>query len=326
MSESLDLELPALVERTHTVVDGQRGERLMFIFRAIGCSYALRPDGGCSNCGFLPLSSQGAPVRADQLIAQFDSVFDQPAVLDGVVEVDLFNSGSFFADNEMPAAAREHVLRRLGSSEVRRVLVESRPEFIQSGRVGAACALVADGRLEVGIGLESADDRVREQLVNKGFDRPAFERACRVLAEHDVRLLAYLLVKPLGLDEGEAVDDAEASCRYVFELAERLGLRAHVALQPVFVAPRTALERAFEQGRYQPPSLWSVIEVLRRVRGLGEVTVGTSDEGLGPRRAARGCDDCTPALLDAFATFNAQRDLTVFDPLGCICQDARATT
>ena len=80
-----------------------------------------------------------------------------------------------------------------------------------------------------------------------------------------------------------------------------------------------------KHGRYQPPSLWSVIEVLRRVGGLGEVTVGTRDEGLGPRRGPRGCGRCTPALLAALATYNASRDVTVFDPLACACQDARGT-
>ena len=35
---------------------------------------------------------------------------------------------------------------------------------------------VGGHRLEVGIGLESADDHVREVLVNKGFNRADFER------------------------------------------------------------------------------------------------------------------------------------------------------
>ncbi|MFH1808438.1 MAG: hypothetical protein ABIJ09_06830 [Pseudomonadota bacterium] len=303
-----DLRRPALVERSRTVVDGTAGSRLMFIFRAAGCTYARRPDGGCSNCGFHPLSTGGVSVAAQDLITQFDSVFSTPGAFTDLVEVDLFNSGSFFAEAEMPATVRDHVLAALGSSSVRRVLVESRPEFVHAERIQAACDRVPGQRLEVGIGLESADDHVREVLVNKGFGREDFERAATVLAQHGARLLVYLLIKPLGLDEDQAIADAVASSRYVFELATRLRVPAHVALQPVFVAPGTAIEKAWRAGHYQPPSLWSVIEVLRQVHPLGEVTVGTSDEGLDPRMAPRGCEGCTPSLQQALQAYNSTRN------------------
>jgi hypothetical protein len=291
----------------------------MFIFRAVGCTYARRPDGGCSNCGFHPLSTGGEPVAADDLIAQFDRVFADPRALDGVVEVDLFNSGSFFAEAELPAPVRAHALGVLGRSSVRRVRVESRPEYVQPARLRAACALVDGRRLEVGIGLESADDRVREVLVRKGFGRDAFEQAAGVLADAGARLLAYLLIKPLGLDEAAAVADAVASSRYVFAVAARLGVPAHVALQPVFVAPGTALERAARAGRYRPPSLWSVLEVLRQVHGLGEITVGLSDEGLEPGLTPQGCARCTPRLQQALRDYNRSRDPAALDVEPCAC-------
>ncbi|MBN2358895.1 MAG: hypothetical protein JXR83_05535 [Deltaproteobacteria bacterium] len=327
MSPAFDPRRPALVERTPISVDGVSGDRLLFIFCAVGCGYARRPGGGCSNCGFHPLSTQGAPLSDADLIAQFDSALGAPGALDGVVEVDLFNSGSFLADAEISPAVRAHALAALGRSGVKRVLIESRPEFVTADKVAAACALVGAQRLEVGIGLESADDRVREQLVNKGFGRAEFEAAVAVLARTGARLLAYLLLKPLGLDERAAIEDAVASARYVFDLARRLGAPARVALQPVFVAPGTALEREYRAGRYRSPSLWSAIEAVQRISPLGELLVGMSDEGLQPHLAPQGCERCTPRLRAALIEFNRTGDATALAALDCECRatSGRAT-
>lgn len=316
-----DPKKPALVERTPITIDGVSGDRLIFIFRAIGCVYARRPQGGCSNCGFHPLSTDGVPVTAADLIAQFDGYFADPAALAGVVEVDLFNSGSFLCDAEIPPAVRAHVLAALGRSSVRRVLIEARPEFVTRDRVSAATALVDNQRLEVGIGLESADDRVREQLVHKGFGKQEFEAAAEVLAQAGARLLVYLLLKPLGLGEREAVEDAVSSARYVFDTAQRIGLPARVALQPVFVAPGTALEKAFLAGQYQPPSLWSAIETVQHIAPQGELLVGTSDEGLQPHRSPAGCPKCTPSLRAALVEFNRNHDVAQLSKLDCVCRN-----
>jgi hypothetical protein len=312
---------PAWVERTASSVDGAAATRLIFIFRAIGCAWARGAVGGCRMCGFLAMTTRGAPIPVEDLKAQLDSALDVPGALDGVGEVDLFNSGSFFSDEELPAAVRAHALDRLGRSSVRRVLVESRPEYVLADRVQDAVARLGADRLEVGIGLESADDHVREVLVRKGFGRADFERAVAALGEAGARLLVYVLLKPLGLTEEAAAADAIASSRYVFDVARRCGVRARVALQPTFVAPGTVLEEEFLEGRYAPPSLWSVLEVVRAVHPLGEITIGTSDEGLQPARVPAGCPACTDRLRAAIAAYGTTRDLASLD-VACGCRDS----
>ncbi|MBI5546820.1 MAG: hypothetical protein HY901_23300, partial [Deltaproteobacteria bacterium] len=308
------LREPAFVERTPVWLDGHQTGRLMVILRASGCGWARRPGGGCTNCGFHRLTTGGVPVSVEDLLAQFEAAVAGSS-LDGVGELDLYNSGSFFADAEIPPAAREAMLARLSGTKVRRVLVESRPEFVKAEPLAAARrALGTFAELEVGIGLESADDRVRDQLVNKGFGKPEFERAVAVLGEVGARLLVYVLVKPLGLSEREAIEDATSTARYVFDAARRCGVKgARIALQPVFVAPDTALEAEFLAGRYQPPSLWSVTEIVRRSHPLGELVIGLSDEGLEPKRVPGGCPACTDELRKALAEYNRVRDLSAVD-------------
>ena len=318
------LRRPAFVERVPAWLGGAPSQRLIVILRASGCAWARQPGGGCTNCGFDKLTTRGEAVSADDLVAQFEAALGGDA-LAGVGEVDLYNSGSFFADSEIPPVARARILGRLGrEAGVSRVLVESRPEFVRAADLAAARAALGPRELEVGIGLESCDDRVREELVHKGFGLPEFERAVASLGQHGARLLVYVLVKPMGLSEREAIEDVISTARYVFGAARRLGVAARIALEPVFVAPGTLLEKEFLSGRYQPPSLWSVVEILRRAHPLGELLVGLSDEGLEPHRLPNGCAACSVDLRRALAEYNRSRNLSALDAVRCVACESRA--
>ena len=70
MSEGIDPRKPAWVERVPTRVAGKPSTRLIFIFRAPGCAYARRPGGGCTNCGFGPMTFEDIPWTPADLMAQ----------------------------------------------------------------------------------------------------------------------------------------------------------------------------------------------------------------------------------------------------------------
>ena len=94
-----------------------------------------------------------------------------------------------------------------------------------------------------------------------------------------------------------------------------------VALEPCFVAPQTPLYHAFEQGRYRPPWLWSVAELVSRIASLGPVLVGLSDEGMNPRQVSHNCDRCTRRFREALAAFNQTQDLSGLRALSCDCRE-----
>lgn len=321
MNASADPRKPAWVERVPTRIGGKPTTRLIFIFRAPGCAYARRPGGGCTVCGFGSLTFGSTPWTIADLIAQADSVFSTPRALDGIGEVDLYNSGSFYADAEMPPEVRSHVLGMLGAAGVPRVLVESRPEFITQERIAESCALLPRSILEVGIGLESSNDIIREKYINKGFGLPEFERAAGILASGGADLLVNVLLKPLGFaDDMSAVADAINTGKYIFTFAQQHSLSARVALQPIFIAPGTPLEQEFLAGRYQPVRLWSVVEAVLSLSGMGETIVGLSDEGLEPKRAPAGCGHCDQMIRDALREFNRTGNPEPLKTLTCDCR------
>lgn len=321
MSPLFDPRKPAWIERVPARVSGKPTTRLIFIFRAPGCAYARRPEGGCTMCGFGSMTFGAESWSPADLIAQVESVFAAPGVLDGIGEVDLYNSGSFFADGEMPPDVRTHVLGILGKAPIARVLVESRPEFITPERIADSRRLLPNALLEVGIGLESSNDTIREKFINKGFGLPEFERAAGVLASCGAGLLVNVLLKPIGIfDDAAAVADSVNTGRYIFDLAKRLDLPARVALQPTFIAPGTPLEQEFIAGRYGPVSLWAVVETVLALAPFGETVVGLSDEGLEPKRVPGGCGRCDQAIRDALREFNRSGETATLRAISCPCR------
>jgi radical SAM enzyme (TIGR01210 family) len=253
--------------------------------------------------------------------AQMKAVMERVRPGDGPVQVDLFVSGSFFNPDEVPAEAQTMILERAAVVPgVTRILVETRPEYVSGDALARAVRSAGDIPLEVAIGLESADEEIRERRIHKGFNWGQFEDAARRIAVAGPALQVYVLLKPLDTCEAEAVEDAVESATRVFALGGDLGLSVRVALEPCFVAPDTRLAEAFGEGRYRPPWLWSVVEVVRRVAALGPVQVGLSDEGLQPARVAHNCDRCTPRFREALAAFNVDGAAERLSELDCTCR------
>jgi len=172
--------------------------RLVVTLYAPGCGYARGRHGGCTFCGFWDMTAQGEPVAADDLVRQFETALARTAIhRDRLVAVDLYNSGSFLTPAEIPGEAQRALLELAAAlPAVEMVMVESRPEHILTSapRLGDLRDLLVKADLEIGIGLETADDRIRLDALRKGFSLADFEAACQVLADAGCPLRAYVLL------------------------------------------------------------------------------------------------------------------------------------
>jgi archaeosine synthase beta-subunit len=125
--------------------------------------------------------------------------------------VKLYNSGSFFDSRAIPLKDHPRIAGQLAHFE--RVVVESHPALI-----GEDCFRFRDsirGRLEVAMGLETADPKVLRKL-NKGMTLDQFAAAASLIRSHSIDLRAFILVKPPFMDEPEAVYWAERSLDFAF--------------------------------------------------------------------------------------------------------------
>ena len=311
--------LPAAVEWIPARVRGRAGHRLMVVLAAPGCAWA-RSSGGCTNCGFAQNLAAIGPVSAGDLEAQLSEALARIPTGQSPVEVDLFCSGSYFNDAEVPAPAQEALLHMAARRpEVESLLVETRPEYATDARLARAVQASGGIPLEVAIGLESASPAIL-QRIHKGFTWEDFVIAAQRVAKAGAGLVSYVLLKPIDTEEDEALQDSVDTAARVFSLGMALDCPTRIALEPCFIPPRTALFTAFQEGRYRPPWLWTVLEAVRRVAPLGPLQVGLSDEGMNPLQVPHNCDACTPRVRQALAEFNRSQDLLFLRGLDSQCR------
>lgn len=270
--------------------DGKGVVRWTMMLPGAGCGWAKK-TGGCHMCGFknsTELYTGGnlmKPVLFESLYEIGRSSFkgEGPGVLM------VYNGGSFLNDKEIPAEAQESIAEKVGSDASIRVLcIESRPEFITSEKIEKLKALLNGKTLRVCIGLEAKSDNVREKLIRKGITLESYERAVKIAAQCGAETLTYVLLKPFGLSEREAVEEAVRTIEYAFEVGSH-----ETELEAVFVQPGTPLEKAYLSNEFRPPRLWSVIEVLKRTGRLGPVHLGGFSDEPPPAAMPENCGVCT---------------------------------
>ncbi|RQW81289.1 MAG: TIGR01210 family radical SAM protein [Methanothrix sp.] len=293
----LDLTKPVTVWRSQDLVDGCETASLTMILRTVGCRWNR-----CTMCGY---AGEGAPASAEDLVAQFENAMQRSSPEVGVVKI--YTSGSFLDPQEMPVAARDEILRRLEAAGIRRLVIETRPEYVTDERVEACLSHL---QTEFAVGLETSNDLIREHVIRKGFSFQDFVDASEAVHRQGGRVKAYLLLKPPLLSEGEAMRDAVASARAAREHAEILSLNL------CNVQRNTVVERMWERGQFRPPWLWSALEILKSVPG----PFVCDPVGAGTRRGPHNCGQCDSAIAEAIRAHALDQDVSAFDKLDCACK------
>ena len=106
------------------------------------------------------------------------------------MELDVYNSGNFLNEDEIPLGAQSAIVARVRQEKaVRVLLVESRPEYITVAGLRRLTSSVGRSQplaLEIGIGLESSNDTIRERYLRKGMSRKVFQHSVKLLGEAGV--------------------------------------------------------------------------------------------------------------------------------------------
>jgi radical SAM enzyme (TIGR01210 family) len=295
----LDPAKPVAVWRSLDLLGNRPVPSLTVILRTSGCRWNR-----CTICGF---ASEGAPATSEDLMNQFHQAMQRLQPGDGIVKI--YTSGSFLDPREVPEAAREGMLEMIRGAGIRRLIIESRPEHI-NGKLVKECTSKVE--TEFAIGLETANDLIREEIIQKGFTFQDFVSASKTVHLNGGRVKAYLLLKPPLLHEGEAIEDAVSSAEAARRHADVISLNL------CNVQRGTVVERLWERGEYRPPWLWSAVEVLQRVEG----PIICDPVGAGARRGPHNCGRCDSAVAEAIRRHALIQDQGPFDSLDCGCRAA----
>ena len=285
-------------------------QSLTIILNTGGCRWARA--GGCTMCGYVAESVDGGTVPHRALLDQLDvcleheaEAAEEPADL-----IKIYTSGSFLDEREIPPLARQAIADTFADRE--RIVVESLPDFVTGGKLAD---FVDEGlATDVAIGLETTNDRIRHDCVNKYFDFETFVDAATAAASVGAGVKAYLLLKPPFLTEAEALMDMVDSIRACAPHAHT------VSMNPTNVQRYTLVDELYFRGGYRPPWLWTICAVLERTADVDAIVV-SDPVGAGQDRGPHNCGECDDRVENAIKDFSLRGDPAVFEQVDCPCRD-----
>ena len=171
-------------------------------------------------------------------------------------------------------------------------------------------------QLALAVGFESQDDTVRNLCINKGCTRKQFENSVELTRSEGLHSIVYLILKPPFLTEREAVDEAVASTRYVREVGVN-----EVNFETMTIESNTFVNQLYAQGLYTLPWLWSVAEILERVRPIATPFLTPFRYIADSIDTPKNCPKCTRSVIDGiYQKYCADFDVAHFSSLTCSCK------
>lgn len=294
--------------REKEYLDGKVIDAGVIILRTPGCGHFH--TGGCSMCGYNVGSDRN--ITPETTLRQFERGVRQ---IGEVQLLKIYTSGSFLDEREIPADTAEKILVYCRDRDMG-LLFESRPEYVVPEKLDRLMAVHDD--IEVALGLESSNDLILKNSINKGFTVRDYQNSAGLLAEKGLPVRTYVLLKPPFITESEAIADSTSTIKFAAELSDT------VSLNPVNVQNGTLVERLWRSWAYRPPWLWSVLEVLKATTGLGKKMV-CEPTGGGKARGAHNCGQCDEVILHSLKSFSLSQNPTSLGSQDCECKEVWRT-
>ncbi|HNQ87243.1 MAG TPA: hypothetical protein PKM73_01265 [Verrucomicrobiota bacterium] len=265
--------------------ESDEGRILFAVFYTQACRWSR-----CLGCN-LPTRMSQHPVGFRLLMAQVDALFAHPDVMicsDKLRKVIVSNNGSVLDQVTFSSTALIYLIAKLNLHLPRLAVLslETRIEHVEIEELEFIARALREGetptQLELAIGFEAFDNRVRNDIFRKGLQLHQFENLCRTIARYRFHLKCYFMLKPIpGMTADEAVSDIHRAIDYLSAQARACGVTLNLHLNPTYVAAGTVLEQHFRDGTYTPPTLRDTARAALHAQGTPlTVFLGLSDEGL----------------------------------------------
>jgi len=252
--------------------------------------------------------------------------------------------GSFFNDLELPFEYKRRIInklllkiKKLRLAKQIFLYIEVRPEDVieyeYTGKFNKISTELANLNTTLLLGLESIDDFVRNNLYLKNLNKETFERAVKIIREHELSVGAFVFVGAMLLSQNEILNDFKATITYLYSND----------IIPVImignVKPCTLYHLLFMYRKYklvEPRTILRLLTMLKeRERELSPVPWLIADPVGGPPEPSVHpfdndfmvtCKECSYAILTAIRllrkTYNwdAINHIIVPEVKECICE------
>lgn len=221
-------------------------------FKSKGCSNYL--NGFCIMCDY----GVGCNLTLRELEIAFDSALKESKE---EIRCLLLNSfGSVLDENEISEDCFNLLLKKIRSTNISTIIFETYYTTITNEKLKLIKNLLFDKNVAFELGLETSNEKVRENNLLKYIDNNKFIDKIQLIHSYNMKVIANIIVGIPFLDEEEQVKNAIESIKWCFDNDVD-----EVDLFPMNIRPYTLLGELYENKEYKIISHWMLIEVLSKI-------------------------------------------------------------
>lgn len=318
----VDPEIAKGSELWNDRLDGKQVKRAIIYLRSSGCSWAvhnrqsdqIKFKAGCLDCEHsVSGTTLGLKISEKQYMTQFMREFKKYDYKD-VPILCVYNEGNFFNESELPLEARVNILTEISkNANIKVVILETLPEYLSEQVLIQTKKILENKIVEIGIGLESSNEIIRNLCINKSYSLKLFEKTIGLIKQY-FHVLSYVLIKPSFLSEQEALEDAISTIEYAFTQGIDI-----VSIEPVNISNHNMSGYLNRLGLYRPVWLWSIIEIMKVTHKLGELRVGGFQFEPKYEWQPYNCKKCTKKIQKELFTYNESNNPSPLFDIRCGC-------
>lgn len=195
--------------------------------------------GGCIYCGERGAGEHINPEESikEQVLSHLSSAKD-----DDIILAYFQNFTNTYADVE---TLHQRYDMALIDPRIKLLSIGTRPDCIDEEIAALIASYKNRAEVWVELGLQTASDKTAD-IINRGYHRPVFERAMKILDRYGIPVVVHLIV---GLP-GENIDDIKETSEYLRSF-NIFGVKIH----SIYVMEGTELAQMYSRGEYVPPTL-----------------------------------------------------------------------
>lgn len=200
--------------------------------------------GGCIYCGERGAGEHINPEESikEQVLSHLSSAKD-----DDIILAYFQNFTNTYADVE---TLHQRYDMALIDPRIKLLSIGTRPDCIDEEIAALIASYKNRAEVWVELGLQTASDKTAD-IINRGYHRPVFERAMKILDRYGIPVVVHLIV---GLP-GENIDDIKETSEYLRSF-NIFGVKIH----SIYVMEGTELAQMYSRGEYVPPTLEEYVE------------------------------------------------------------------
>ncbi len=297
----------------------ETGLTLFVIFYTQACRWSR-----CIGCN-LPSKMSLQHIDFKSIMEQIDNLFETPDIKskkNKIKKVIISNNGSVLDEVTFSSTALMYLLAKLNINFTNLLIlaIETRPEFVDMEELEflqrAMNERETPTKIELCIGFEVFNDSIRNDSFDKGLTLDTFEEFVNKVSKYDYLIKCYFMQKPVPeMTDREGIIDIQNAIDYLAMVSRKYGIKINMHLNPTFVAKNTALEKAFNTGKYLPPKLIDIAEAALHAKEKNiSMFIGLSDEGLAVKGGSF-IQSGDEEIIEKLIFFNKTNDYSIIENL-----------